>query len=103
MSRNSSPHRLPPAPAQYTEDDLEYLEEQNEEQVTQRHLFCALDYIVTLLNAKDISYGIMGGMSMILLGNQRRTTTDVDVAVDVKPKDLLTVLEEEPRYVHRPI
>ncbi|KAK4171750.1 hypothetical protein QBC36DRAFT_382336 [Triangularia setosa] len=114
-SRGTPPPQLPPAPATYTEDQLDYLEEQNDKHVTQRHLVYALDHVVQVLRTRGIDlvyaldhvvqvlrtrgieYGVMGGMSMILLGNQERTTTDVDVAVQVRTRDLLAAFAADNR------
>lgn len=96
-SRCTPPPQLPPAPATYTEDQLDCLEEQNDKHVTQRHLVYALDHVVQVLRTRGIEYGVMGGMSMILLGNQERTTTDVDVAVQVRTRDLLTAFAADNR------
>ncbi|KAK4195489.1 hypothetical protein QBC40DRAFT_352514 [Triangularia verruculosa] len=101
-SRGSPPPQLPPAPATYNDDQLEYLEKQNERNVTQPHLVYALDHVVQVLRARGIHYGVMGGMSMILLGNQGRTTRDVDLAVEVKVRDLLAAFVADTRtYIPR--
>ncbi|KAK3988041.1 hypothetical protein QBC44DRAFT_399386 [Cladorrhinum sp. PSN332] len=103
-STRGSPPRLPAAPATYTDDQLDVLEEQNDKYVTQKHLLHALDHVIQVLNARGIQYGVMGGMSMILLGNQRRTTRDVDVAVKVKVRDLLSAFSDDDRvYIPRAI
>ncbi|KAK3899744.1 hypothetical protein C8A05DRAFT_36622 [Staphylotrichum tortipilum] len=78
-------------------DELDYLEEQNEQHVTQRHLLHALDHVAEVLRAHGIRHGVMGGMSMILLGNQRRTTSDVDVAVETSTRALLGALATDNR------
>ena len=88
-TRPSPPPRLPSAPATYTSDDLDYLEERNERYVTQQHLVYALDHVVQVMVARGIPYAVMGGVSMIFLGHQRRTTSDVDVAVETKARELL--------------
>ncbi|KAK0744602.1 hypothetical protein B0T21DRAFT_344782 [Apiosordaria backusii] len=96
-TRGSPTRQLPPAPATYTGEMLDDLEEQNENNVTSRHLVYALDHVVDVLRANGIRYGVMGGMSMILLGNQGRTTSDVDVAVEVKTRDLLAAFSTDDR------
>jgi hypothetical protein len=89
---------LRPAPVTYTDDELDHLEAQCEENVRQQHLIHALDHVVRVLESSNIPYGVMGGVSMILLGNQERTTIDVDVAVEAKVGDLLTVFSADNRY-----
>jgi hypothetical protein len=88
-------HRTPPVT--YTDDELDQLEAQNEKHVTQRHLIHALDHVVFVLTTSGIPHGIMGGVSMILLGNHARTTSDVDIAVDAKVSDLLAAFAEDSR------
>lgn len=101
-SRGTPPPQLPPAPATYTEDQLDYLEEQNDKHVTQRHPVYVLDHVVQVLMTRGIEYGVMGGMSMILLGNQERTTTDVEVAVQVRTRDLLAAFAADNRHTPTP-
>ncbi|KAK4098372.1 hypothetical protein N658DRAFT_221306 [Parathielavia hyrcaniae] len=102
-SEGSPPPKPPPAaPATYSNEELDYLEQQNEKHVTQKHLIYALDHVVQVLNKARLPYGVMGGMSMIFLGYRGRTTSDVDVAVQVKAKDLLAAFATDKRvYIPR--
>ncbi|KAK3309446.1 uncharacterized protein B0T15DRAFT_545221 [Chaetomium strumarium] len=97
-----APPGIPPAPCTYTDDMLDYFEEENEEHVTQQHLINASDHVINTLKKAGIRYGILGGLGMVLLGNQGRTTRDADIAVEVKVKDLLAVFAHDKRvYVPR--
>lgn len=101
-SSRSSAHSSPPLvlrtpPVTYTDDELDHLEAQNEKLVTQEHLIHALDHVVSVLTARGILYGAMGGVSMILLGNHARTTSDVDIAVDAKVSHLLAAFADDSR------
>ncbi|KAK3899651.1 hypothetical protein C8A05DRAFT_17934, partial [Staphylotrichum tortipilum] len=102
-TRSSPPLVLRAPPATYTDDELDHLEVQNEKHVSLPHLIHALDHVVEVLTARGISYGVMGGVSMILLGNHARTTSDVDIAVDAKVRGLLTAFAADDRvYLPRP-
>lgn len=85
----------------YTNDELDDLEERNEENVTIDHLYFALDHVAGILEANNIPYALMGGFHMILRGFVSRTTNDVDLAVDAKPRPLLEILGQSARYVMR--
>ena len=94
---SSPPLILRDPPATYTDDELDHLEAQNEKHVTQAHLIHALDHVVSVLTSRGIPYAVMGGVSMILLGNHARTTSDVDIAVDAKVRDLLAAFADDTR------
>ncbi|KAI2466802.1 hypothetical protein F4781DRAFT_434017 [Annulohypoxylon bovei var. microspora] len=85
---------------EYTIDQLFELEEESG-QASQDHLFYALEYVVRQLEAAEIEYAVMGGLSMQLRGFDSRVTTDVDLAVDVKPRSLNSVLASDDR-IYRP-
>jgi hypothetical protein len=93
----SSDATSPIDPRVDTNEQLDALEEQNEEEVTPLHLFLALDHVVELLNTHGISYAVMGGLHMVLRGYVARTTKDVDIAVETRPKPLLEALAEDER------
>ncbi|PNH26968.1 hypothetical protein VD0002_g6671 [Verticillium dahliae] len=65
----------------YTEDDLEHLEE-SAEMARPGHQAQALALVAGVLERNAIAYGVMGGMNFYLRGSGR-TTGDVDIAVDL--------------------
>jgi hypothetical protein len=77
----------------------DYFEEENEGRVTQQHLLYATDHVIDTLEAAGKRYGILGGLGMVLLGNQGRTTRDADIAVEAKVRDLLAAFAQDRRYV----
>ncbi|CRK30354.1 hypothetical protein BN1708_000886 [Verticillium longisporum] len=68
----------------YTEDDLEHLEE-SAETARPGHQSQALAFVAGILERNAIAYGVMGGMNFYLRGSGR-TTGDVDIAVDNPPR-----------------
>ncbi|EGY23288.1 uncharacterized protein VDAG_04726 [Verticillium dahliae VdLs.17] len=68
----------------YTEDDLEHLEE-SAEMARPGHQAQALALVAGVLERNAIAYGVMGGMNFYLRGSGR-TTGDVDIAVDNPPR-----------------
>ncbi|KAK4147303.1 uncharacterized protein C8A04DRAFT_24546 [Dichotomopilus funicola] len=92
---------LPPAPHTYTVTELNFLDEASHQHVTQQHLFYALEHVVEVLQHHGITYGVMGGMSLVLLGNEHRITRDVDIGVDVGVPDMLNAFSRDHR-VYRP-
>ena len=95
-SQSSRPTPPRPAPVTYNDDELDYLEDKAKH-ATQEHLVHALDHILRVMG-QNIRYAVMGGMGMVLLGNQARTTKDVDVAVEAKVGDLLAMFANDSRY-----
>ncbi|KAI0888617.1 uncharacterized protein GGS22DRAFT_184195 [Annulohypoxylon maeteangense] len=89
-----------PITMEYTIDQLFELEEESGK-ASQDHLFYALEYIVRQLEAAGTEYAVMGGLSMQLRGFDSRTTTDVDLAIDMKPRSLNTLLASDDR-IYRP-
>ncbi|KAI5920849.1 hypothetical protein F4810DRAFT_680711 [Camillea tinctor] len=88
---------------EYTDESLEQLELKSTE-ASQDHLYYALDYVVKMLDDAGIKYAVMGGVSMQLRGFYERTTQDIDLAVDVKMRDLLSMLAQHGRiWRPRPI
>ncbi|KAI1389323.1 uncharacterized protein F4822DRAFT_196912 [Hypoxylon trugodes] len=87
-------------PLQYTDDQLFELEEQSE-MATQNYLYYALEYVVRMLDREGIVYAVMGGVSMQLRGFLSRITTDVDIAVDTKPRILNEIVAQDHR-IYRP-
>ncbi|KAI1455991.1 hypothetical protein F4805DRAFT_459256 [Annulohypoxylon moriforme] len=85
---------------EYSIDQLFELEEESG-QASLDHLFHALEHIVRQLEAIGIEYAIMGGLSMQLRGFDSRTTTDVDLAIDMKPRSLNSLLASDDR-IYRP-
>ncbi|KAK4236617.1 hypothetical protein C8A03DRAFT_35473 [Achaetomium macrosporum] len=97
-----APAGAPPPPCTYTDDMLDYFEEENEDHVTQQHLIHASDHVINAFKKVGIRYGILGGLGMVLLGNQGRTTKDADIAVEAKVKELLGIFADDKRvYVPR--
>ncbi|KAI1444748.1 hypothetical protein F5Y02DRAFT_389048 [Annulohypoxylon stygium] len=89
-----------PTTMEYTIDQLFELEEESG-QASQDHLFYALEHIVQQLEAAGVEYAVMGGLSMQLRGYDSRTTIDVDLAIDMKPRSLNSLLASDDR-IYRP-
>lgn len=68
----------------YTVDDLDDLEDAAEN-ATEAHLSTALTVVAGLFEANSVVYGVMGGMNFNVRGSGR-TTHDVDIAVDNRPR-----------------
>ncbi|KAG7145250.1 hypothetical protein HYQ46_006015 [Verticillium longisporum] len=83
----------------YTEDDLEHLEE-SAETARPGHQSQALAFVAGILERNAIAYGVMGGMNFYLRGSGR-TTGDVDIAVDNPPRmeALLSIFNSHRRLV----
>jgi hypothetical protein len=91
---DSSEQPLPVPPAQWDVDaHLSRLEKESLN-VTQAHLILALDHVGRLLTAKGYAWAVMGGVALFMHGNQNRTTRDVDVAVEAKPRDVIAALTD---------
>lgn len=89
---------LPPTPNTYTAAELHFLDEVSHQHVAQQHLFYAMEHVVIVLQSCGIPYGIMGGMSIVLLGNENLITRDVDIAVDVGVPDMINAFVRDHRY-----
>jgi hypothetical protein len=91
---DSSEQPLPVPPAQWDVDaHLSRLEKESLN-VTQAHHILALDHVGRLLTAKGYAWAVMGGVALFMHGNQNRTTRDVDVAVEAKPRDVIAALTD---------
>jgi hypothetical protein len=86
---------LPDPPAQWDVDaHLPRLERESSTKVTQEHLILALDHVGALLDAKGYKWAVMGGLAMLMHGNTNRTTRDVDLAVETRPRDAIMALRD---------
>lgn len=93
-SVDSAAKELPAPPAQWDVDaHLTQLEKESLN-VTQAHLILALDHVGGLLSAKGYPWAVMGGVALFMHGNQNRTTRDVDVAIEAKPKEVIAALAD---------
>ena len=91
---DSSEQPLPVPPAQWDVNaHLSRLEKESLN-VTQAHLILALDHVGRRLTAKGYAWAVMGGVALFMHGNQNRTTRDVDVAVEAKPRDVIAALTD---------
>lgn len=95
---DSSEQPLPVPPAQW--DVAAHLSRLEKESlnVTQAHLILALDHVGRLLSAKGYAWAVVGGVALFMHGHQNRTTRDVDVAIDARPRDVIAALTDR-RYV----
>jgi hypothetical protein len=91
---SSEQQPLPVPPAQWDVDaHLSRLEKESLN-VTQAHLILALDHVGRLLSAKGYAWAVMGGVALFMHGNQNRTTRDVDVAIEARPRDVIAALTD---------
>ena len=77
------------------DQDLDGLEEQAL-QAGHDHLTAAAQWIEELMNQKQLTFAFMGGYSLILRGSSR-TTTDIDVAVSLKMREVKSLLADQER------
>lgn len=77
-----------------TEEGLQLARAGDDASVLQ--LFCALDFVAALLQAKGLTYAVLGGFAFTLRGS-RRETHDVDIAVACDMRTLREALEGEQR------
>ena len=83
----------------YTVEDLEDLEEASES-ATPIEQSTALALVANVLEGSSIAYGVIGGMNFYLRGSGR-TTGDVDIAVDRRPRmdALLNLFNSQQRLI----
>ena len=91
---DEEPTDLPTPPAQWNVDDHLPQLEQASLSVTQTHLILALDHVGRLLTAKGHAWAVMGGLALFMHGYRNRTTRDVDVAIDARPRDAIAALTD---------
>lgn len=91
---DSAERLLPIPPAEWdVEAHLSRLEKESLN-VTPAHLILALDHVGRLLDAKHYAWAVMGGVALFMHGNQNRTTRDVDVAIEAKPREVIAALTD---------
>ena len=83
----------------YTIEDLDDLEVAAEA-ASSLQQSTALALVVSIFERNSITYGVIGGMNFYLRGS-KRTTLDVDIAVDNRPRmdDLLDIFNNQQRLV----
>ncbi|KAK3308354.1 uncharacterized protein B0T15DRAFT_524225 [Chaetomium strumarium] len=94
----SEEHDLPDPPAQWDIDAQLPRLERESLNVTHEHLILALDHVGKLLSAKGIPWAVMGGLALFMLGNKNRSTRDVDVAIEAKPRAAIEALRDRRVY-----
>lgn len=87
-----------PAPrgGEYDLDRLDELEE-DAENASKDQIYKAIDHLVVIFNNNGIDYGLAGGVAMQLHGREDRETGDANMVASVKIKDLLHVVETDPK------
>ncbi|KAL2135316.1 hypothetical protein VTI74DRAFT_8969 [Chaetomium olivicolor] len=97
-STDAEENELPEPPAQWDVDAHLPTLERESLNVTQEHLFLALDHVGSLLTAKGYKWALMGGLALFMHGNRNRNTRDVDVAVEARPRDVIAALRDDRIY-----
>ena len=78
-------------------EDLDYLEERAQEP-EDANLGAAAIFLRNMFQSNSITFAIMGGYSLVLRGNDRKTN-DIDVAADSTMRELYSLTSQQPRSV----
>ena len=77
-------------------EDVDAVPEDEPQGPSQANLFAAASFVAGLLTVHNIPYAVMGGFAMLCRGS-RRTTLDVDVAVNASMKMLWAMVVPQTR------